>query len=144
MNLGAMQGVISKLRNAVARASQPRTIGLTIDGGGATITTGPKGGFLPVPFSGRIDGWCLVADQTGSIVVDVWKAPWASFPPDAGDSICGGAKPTLASQQKAESYGTLAGWAGEVVAGDVIGFNVDSASAIQRAVLTLRVQVQLA
>ena len=56
-----------------------------IDGGGATITTGVKGDLPPMPFAGTITGAALVADQTGSISVEVWKDTMANFPPTGAD-----------------------------------------------------------
>ena len=50
-----------------------------IDGGGSAITTGQKGFFL-VP-AGLILEVRLLADATGSIVVDLWKETYASAPP---------------------------------------------------------------
>ena len=47
-------------------------IAFIIDGGGALITTGVKGS-VEVPFSCTIAAWTLLADVSGSIVVDIWK-----------------------------------------------------------------------
>ncbi|GAI94589.1 unnamed protein product [marine sediment metagenome] len=62
-----------------------------IDGGGSAITTGQKG-HLEIPFACTITGWTILADQSGSIVVDVWKDTYAAFPPAVGDSIAGKVK----------------------------------------------------
>ena len=131
---------MARLRNALARTNQPRTIQFTVDGGGAAIAAG-KQAFGVSHLTGRIEGWCLMADRVGSIVIDIWKVPFSDAPPDAGDSICGGYKPQLASQEKAECYGTLPGWDVDVEAGDVVFFNVDSAATVQQVILTLRVQL---
>ncbi|MBA7714548.1 hypothetical protein ES703_123574 [subsurface metagenome] len=48
------------------------TITFIIDGGGAEIALGEKG-HLEIPFACTITGWTILADQSGSIVVDVWK-----------------------------------------------------------------------
>lgn len=114
------------------------TIAFVIDGGGATITTGLKG-FLPIDFPGVIQGWTLLSDQTGSIVVDVWKDAYANFPPTGADSITASAKPTLSAGVKAQSS-TLTGWTTAFAAGDVFGFNVDSVTAVQRVTLGLKVR----
>lgn len=110
-------------------------LGITIDGGGAAIETGLKG-FLLVPYACRIVGWAIVADQAGSCVVDVWKKAGA-VPSDA-ESITAAAPPTLAAAQLASGT-TLTGWTVAVAAGDVIGFNVDSAATVQRVTVQLEV-----
>ncbi len=51
-----------------------------IDGGGSAITTGEKG-HLRLPFAGTIISVAVMADQSGSIVVDIWKDTIGNFPP---------------------------------------------------------------
>lgn len=114
------------------------TITYVIDGGGATITTGLKG-YLEIPFACTIDRWTLLADQSGSIVVDIWKDTYANAPPVVGDVITASAKPTISSATKAQSS-TLTGWTATITAGDVLGFNVNSVTGIQRVTLSLRVR----
>lgn len=117
-----------------------RTIGLTIDGGGAVITTGVKGYLPACPFAGTITAATLIADQSGSIVIDVWKDTYANAPPDNSDSITASAPPTLSSAQKSQDS-TLTGWTTSVSSGDVFGFNVDSATTVTRVTLVLSVSV---
>jgi len=111
------------------------SFGITIDGGGSAITTGQKG-YVTVPYGMTITGWDIFADQSGSIVVDVWKDTYANFPPIAGDSIAGTEKPTLSSVQKNQDT-SLSTWTTTVTAGDVIAFNVDSASTVTRVTLVI-------
>ncbi|GAH28073.1 unnamed protein product, partial [marine sediment metagenome] len=47
-----------------------------IDGGGEAITTGEKG-HLRIPFKCEIQRATLLADQSGSIVVNIWKDTYA-------------------------------------------------------------------
>lgn len=110
-------------------------VAFIIDGAGSTITTGEKG-YIVAPFSGTITVAELEADQSGSIVVDVWKVAYSSFPPSASNSICASAKPTLSSAQSSRDT-TLTGWTVAVAAGDVLAFNVDSVTTVQRVTLTL-------
>lgn len=109
-----------------------------IDGAGSAITTGEKG-HLQVPFACTILECRLVADQTGSIVVDIWKAPYAGFPPDNGDSITASAVPTISSGTK-YTDATLTGWTTAVAAGDILAFNVDSCTTITRCTVVLKVR----
>jgi hypothetical protein len=113
------------------------SFGITIDGGGSAITTGIKG-YVEIPYSGTITSWTILADQTGSAVIDLWKDTYASFPPTSGDSITASAIPTLTSDVKAQSS-TLTGWNITVNAGDLIGFNVVSASDATRVTLSVKI-----
>lgn len=118
-------------------ASGVASIEFVIDGGGSVITTGIKGD-LNIDFACTIQSWTLLADQSGSAVVDVWKDNFASFPPVSGDSITGSSIPTLSSQTSATSS-TLTGWTTTISAGDVLRFNVNSIATIQRLTLSLKV-----
>src|SRR4029079_8241351 len=55
-------------------------IEVVIDGGGAVITTGVKGD-VQIPFAGTIAAVTLLADVSGSIVIDIWKDSYANYPP---------------------------------------------------------------
>lgn len=108
-----------------------------IDGGGSAITTGIKGD-LQIPFACTINSWTIMADQSGSIVIDVWKDTFANYPPTGADSVTGSAKPTLSAAQAATSS-TLTGWTTSISANDIIRYNVDSASTVTRVTISLTV-----
>ena len=114
------------------------SITFIIDGGGSAITTGEKG-HLEIPFSCTILQCTLLADQTGSIVIDIWKALYANFPPTDADSITAAAPPTISSAQKSQDS-TLFGWTTSIGPGDILAFNVDSCSTIERVTLSLKVK----
>lgn len=118
-------------------AVRQREVKWVIEGGGAPITTGQKG-YIDVNFAGTITSVIALADQTGSIVVDVWKDTLANYPPTDADSITASAPITLSSAIKAQDS-TLTGWTTSIAAGDVLGFNVDSASTITRLTITILV-----
>lgn len=109
-----------------------------IDGGGATITTGIKGD-LEIPFGCTILAATLLADQSGSIVIDVWKDTYANFPPADADSITASAPPTISTATKSQDS-TLTGWTTSISAGDILRFNVDSITTIQRVLVSLKVR----
>ena len=113
------------------------TIGCTIDGGGAVITTGIKGDVV-VPFKCTITGVTMLADQSGSAVVDIWKDTYANYPATDADSITASAPPTISAAVKSQDT-TLTGWTTTLNEGDVLRFNVDSCSTIQRINLVLSV-----
>jgi len=108
------------------------------DGGGAEIEAGLQS-WVRVPFACEIQSATLLADQTGSIQIDIWKDTYANYPPTDADSITASAPPSISSSNKSEDT-TLSGWIKTINAGDVLVFNVDSASTIQRAVLILKVK----
>lgn len=114
-------------------ATEP--IGITIDGGGSAITTGIKG-FFQVPYACTISAVRMFADQSGDCVIDIWKDTYANFPPTDADTITASAPPTLSSAQKSEDT-TLTGWTKTITAGDILAYNVDSASTVTRVTLQL-------
>lgn len=114
------------------------SVSFVMDGGGSAITTGIKGD-VEIPFAGTIKAARLFADQTGSIVVDIWKDTYANFPPTDADSITASAPPTITSASKSEDT-TLTSWTTSIAAGDVLRFNVDSCSTITRATLALTIE----
>lgn len=131
--------------NGVVRAANVSTSGLTtksfgivIDGSGAAITTGIKGDLIS-PYNMRISSWTIVADTSGSIVIDIWKNSYANFPPLVGDTIITGGtavKPNLSSTAANISTG-VTGWNTTISSGDILRFNVDSASTVKRITLSL-------
>jgi hypothetical protein len=123
----------------LANSKKTFVIGITVDGGGSALTTGEKG-YRSFPVAGTIIGVRLFADQSGSIVMDIWKDTYANFPPTNADSITAAAKPTLSAAQKYEDT-TLSGWTTSVSAGDVFAFEIESITTITR--ITLELQIRL-
>jgi len=91
-----------------------------------------------VPFGATIDDVEMYADQTGSIVVDIFKDTFANFPPVVGDSITASAQPTISSSDKSQDS-TLTGWTTTITADDILRFNVDSVTSIQRLTVSLKI-----
>lgn len=58
-----------------------------------------------VPFNMLVTGWTLVADQSGSIELDLWSDSYANYPPTDTDSIVGANPPELSSQSKNQATG---------------------------------------
>ena len=122
--------------NIIVSSKAPAVFGITIDGGGSAITTGVKG-YVRVPYAMTITEWELVADQSGSIVIDVWKDTYANYPPTVADTIAGTEKPTLSTATKNNDT-SLSTWTTSVSAGDYIGFKVDSATTVTRVHLSIK------
>lgn len=121
-----------------AEALVKSNIQFIIDGGGSEITTGVKG-FLEVPFDCTIEEVRLLADQSGSIQVDIWKDTYSNFPPTDTDSITASAVPAISSAVKSEDT-SLTGWTTSVSEGDILGFNVDSVTDIERVTIIIKVK----
>jgi hypothetical protein len=122
-------GVTAPLKTAL--------INFIIDGGGAVPGTGIKGD-LEVPFACTITASRIVADVSGSAVVDIWKDTYANFPPVDGDSITASATPILSSAIKNQDT-TLTGWTTSIAAGDWLRFNLDSVTTCKIITVTLTV-----
>lgn len=129
---GLGSGVATMLASATGA-----TVALSwiIDGGGTTITTGLKYG-LKIPFACTITAWTIGLDQSGSIVIALWKDTQANYPPVVGDEISAASRPTVSAATTAT--GTPSGWTTvNVAAGDWIFFNVNSVTSATWANITL-------
>lgn len=102
------------------------------------IGTADEQAWVQVPYDCTITSYELTADQSGSIVIDLWKNTYTNFPPTVADSITASAKPTLSSAQKATDS-TLTGWTKTISAGDYLLANVDSAATLEKAILIINV-----
>jgi hypothetical protein len=112
-----------------------------IDGAGATITTGVKG-YLQVPFACVITEASMLADQSGSIVVEIDRCTYANFDagtthPVSADKITASAPPTISSTTKSDDT-TLVGWTTSLAAGDILAYRVNSVATVQRVTVILR------
>lgn len=114
----------------------PRIHRVTIDGGGSVLTTGAKKVYLSVPTACTITKARMLADVSGSCVLDIWVDTYANFPPTVADTITASAKPTLSSAQKSENT-SLTGWTTALAAGSILEVNVDSATTVTRVILDL-------
>jgi hypothetical protein len=114
---------------------------IIIDGSGAVLTTGLKG-YVEVPFAFTITQATLLASQSGSVVVDIFKCTFSQFDassthPVSGDKITASAPPTITTATKSQDS-TLTGWTTSCSAGDILAFNVNSVTTIQRVTLSLK------
>ena len=123
------------IANSGGGGSTGGSIEIVISGLGSTISTGIVVDFV-VPKAVTITSWTLLADQTGSIVVDLWKGAYSSFPPTVSNSVTGSALPTLTSAAKNTSS-TLTGWTTAWSTDDIVRVNVNSATSVTRVTLRL-------
>lgn len=116
-----------------------RAITFAIDGGGSALTTGVKADVY-VPYPCTITAVTMLVDQSGSVVVDIWKDTYGNYPPTIADTITASALPTISSAIKSQDT-TLTGWTTAVAAGSTLRFNINSATTVTRLALTLTVTV---
>ena len=112
------------------------TINFIIDDGGGVIATGVKGDIV-IDFACTITGVTMLANASGSIVVDVWKDSYANYPPTDADSITSATPPTITTATKSQNT-TLTNWTTAITAGQILRFNVDSCTTITRCVVALK------
>lgn len=111
--------------------------GLVFANGGSVLSTGVQGDLI-IPFAGTITQCTLLADQTGDVVVDIWKDTYANYPPTVADSITASAKPTISAGLKSQDT-TLTGWTTAVAAGNTLRFTIDSVATITRLTIILTI-----
>lgn len=111
-------------------------INFVIDGGGTAITTGVKG-YLLIPFACTVATWTALADQSGSITIDVYNDSYANY--GTNTSMVGaGTKPNIATATKGQS--APASWTStSIAAGSIVGFNVTAATTVTRVTIELTV-----
>lgn len=113
----------------------PVSLQATLDSGGVGFGLGLKLQ-LEVPSAMTLSRWTLLADVAGTMTVDVWRAPFASLPLSAGNSITGGDPPALTGGISAQGN-DLSGWQRELSAGDILGFDIIAAALVTRVTLSL-------
>jgi len=131
------KGVFSDVKTNLAELNKGAIV-FIIDGGGSAIATGQKG-HLEIPFKCEIQRVTLLADVSGSIVIDIWKDTYANFPPTDADTITAAAPPTITAAQKAQDA-TLTNWTKTINEGDILAFNVDSCTTITRVTVSLKIK----
>ena len=108
--------------------------GVVFDGQGGVISNG-RTAYVQVPYKGTITGWTLVAAQSGSCTVTVFKDTFLNFPPvSPGDNIFG-TQPALVGVQTNSATGTTVA----VAAGDWIGFTISGVTTVTWVNLTLSI-----
>jgi hypothetical protein len=109
-------------------------------GGCGAMSAGFKGA-VRFQFGAVLLSNTVLADQTGSCVVDVRKVDYATYNmptrPNAGDTICASTPPTLSSAVKSEDL-SLVGWTTTIGNGDILTFHVISSATVQRVTVALK------
>ncbi len=109
---------------------------------GAALVSGVQG-FIYVPYKCNITGVVILstdaAATAGSVVIDLWRKPYASYPPVVDNTIVASAKPTMITARKFKDV-TLSGWTKSLAADDTIAVQFDSVSTFTRLLVTLLVE----
>lgn len=124
----------------LSTTAKVRNISVTFDGGGVPLSAGKVVYLSNIPYAGTITGVTMLADVSGSAVVDIWKTTFSGAPPTIANTITASALPTLSSAQKSNNT-TLSGWATSIAAGDTMAFKLNSASTLTYVNLTLQVTI---
>lgn len=112
-------------------------ITFSVDGGGVVLPTGIVGEF-EVPYAATINRSTLLCFPTGGIQFDIWKSTYAGAMPTVANTIVASAPPTITNDVKSQDT-TLSGWTTSIAAGDILRYNINSISGVQRVSLTLKV-----
>jgi hypothetical protein len=80
-----------------------------------------------------------LGDPSGSAVIDIRKSIYTAYPPNAGNSICATAKPTIVAGIKYQDE-VLTGWNKSIAAGDIVRAFVESSSGFTRLALCVDVE----
>lgn len=108
---------------------------------GAIIAASAGLVFVNCPLAGVIKKVKIVtAGGAGSCVIDIWKAPFASFPPTVANTITAAALPTISAGVTYQDS-VLTGWTTSVNAGDVLAFKLNSSSTFTQILITVEVNL---
>ena len=121
-------------RAPTASSIEYGTFGLTIYAGTQVIGTGSKG-YVTMPYAGTLDNWDMVSNTSGSIQIDLRKAPFETFP--STTSITSGNYIGMTNSQK-NTNTSLSGWGLTFSENDVYEFYVISAATMSRANIVIK------
>lgn len=117
---------------SIGSLSEIEPHGITVDGGGAVVTTGVKGRWR-CPFDYDIVKWSLLADQSGNVQFDIKVGSFGG----SLTSIVASAPPSLSSADQ-DDDAALSGWTTTGSAGTEFEFSITGTPAsITRATLVL-------
>ena len=115
------------------------SIVVVFDGGDSVISTGTTH-YVEVPLDCKIISVTMLADQSGDLVIDVWKDSYNNYPPTNEDSITASATPTLSSAIKYKDS-TLSGWTTDISENDILAFSIEGTpDSITRCTICLKIE----
>lgn len=120
------------------KSKQVQTVPVIIDGGGQAIAANTER-FFHIDYAGEFQAVTCLADDTGSIQVDIYKETYAEYPKAVPVSICASALPAISNAKKNQDN-TLTGWTKTFASGSVFRVKVISCTAIKVFALCLKVK----
>jgi hypothetical protein len=138
----ALTGAIAATAGSNATTSTTDLI-ITIGDATNVIGTGATGRWFQIDFACTIVSWSILARESGSISIDVWRTTYSDFDagathPAAGDKISASAPITFTTTTKATDS-SLSGWTVSLAANDVLAFNVASVTTCKQVTIILKV-----
>jgi len=134
-------GELQQIQSSDVLAAGVGVITAVFDGQGSVPATGATAPIV-IPYKGTIIGARIIADQSGSAVVDVWKTAYStSTKPTVANTITASALPTLSSAL-ANKDDTLTGWTTAVAKDDLITFNLNSVTTCTKVTVEILINKQ--
>lgn len=130
-------GVNNTIVALATTADLTRTINFVIDSGSIAMLAGNKGS-VTLDVSGVLESLTIFSDQQGDLSIDIKKSNYTDYP--TFTSIVGGVYPQFSNAQKVRDD-DLTGWTKEIVAGDILTFDVVSVSNINRFLVSLKLKL---
>ncbi len=124
---------------ALSTPALTRAIQATVNGGGSVPSTGIFADVY-VPYACTITAATMLADQSGSAVIDVWVSSSLGTTPTVANTITASDLPTLSTAIQSTDT-TLTGWTTSVSAGSWVRLKLNSVTTCTRVQLTLTVTV---
>ena len=115
---------------------QQSAIEFVCDNAGVALTT-TTWGFLEVPFACTVQRFTALADQSGTVAMNIGKQTYSAFAAGQGTVISDG--PTITAATKMQET-NLSGWTTTIIsAGDILSFHTNAATNITRVTMSLQV-----
>jgi len=121
--------------NSVTDTKLASSAGVNVQIGNGLIAAGDEVK-IQAPFAMTITSVTALADQSGSIEVDIWKDTYANYPPTVADTIVASAPISITTATKSTDV-TLTGWTTAISAGDIMILHVNSVTDITEILITL-------
>lgn len=122
----------------VTTADLTRTINFLVDTGSLDMTPGVRGS-VTIDVSGIIDSWKILADQTGTLGVDILKSNYTDFPNFVSIATTSNYPKILNNNKGFDD--TLSGWDTAIRAGDILRFEVINSLNIRRFLISLKLKL---
>lgn len=129
----------TSVNNLLNTSIKTGSCGVTFDGQGGVISNG-RTAYVQIPYNGTLTGWTLVAAQSGSCTVTVFKDTYANYPPTTPADNIYTVQPALVSTNKAQALTpTYIAGMDTVTAGDWIGFTISGVTTVTWVNLTISI-----